>query len=82
MTIAMPSSVMTIQTQARDVLLPILLLPLVLPAVLAAGSITATITAPGAWSWPDISYAFGVVVFYDVLMLIAGLFAFPYVVDG
>ena len=73
---------MTIQTQARDVLLPVLLLPLTLPAVLAAGSVTATITAPISWEWADISYAVSIVIFYDVLMLLAGLFAFPYVVES
>jgi heme exporter protein B len=73
---------MTIQTQARDVLLPVLLLPLTLPAVLAAGSVTATLTAPISWEWADISYAVALVVFYDIFMLLAGLFTFPFVVES
>ena len=73
---------MTIQTQARDVLLPVLLLPLTLPAVLAAGSVTAVLTAPVSWAWADISYAVSLVIFYDIFMLIAGLFTFPFVVES
>ena len=73
---------MTIQTQARDVLLPVLLLPLSLPAVLAAGSITAVVTTPIAWAWTDISYALGIIVFYDIFMLVAGLITFPFIVEG
>ncbi len=73
---------MTIQTQARDVLLPVLLLPLALPAVLAAGSVTATLTAPIDWVWADISYAVGIVIFYDVLMFLAGLLTFPFIVES
>jgi heme exporter protein B len=73
---------MTIQTQARDVLLPVLLLPLTLPAVLAAGSVTAILTAPISWEWSDISYAVSLVIFYDVFMLLAGLFTFPFVVEN
>ncbi|MFK7803549.1 MAG: heme exporter protein CcmB [Anaerolineae bacterium] len=73
---------MTIQTHARDVLLPVLLLPLTLPAVLAAGSVTAVLTAPVSWAWADISYAVSLVIFYDIFMLIAGLFTFPFVVES
>ena len=73
---------MTIQTQARDVLLPVLLLPLTLPAVLAAGSVTAVLTAPVSWVWADISYAVSLVIFYDIFMVVAGLFTFPFVVEG
>ena len=73
---------MTIQTQARDVLLPVLLLPLTLPAVLAAGSATATLTAPISWVWADISYAVSIVILFDVLMLLAGLLTFPFVVES
>ncbi len=73
---------MTIQTQARDVLLPVLLLPLALPAVLAAGSVTATLTAPIDWVWADISFAVIIVIFYDVLMFLAALITFPFVVES
>ena len=73
---------MTIQTQARDVLLPVLLLPLTLPAVLAAGSATAVLTAPISWVWADISYSVSIVIFYDLFMLIAGLFTFPFIVES
>ncbi|MEM9773509.1 MAG: heme exporter protein CcmB [Chloroflexota bacterium] len=73
---------MTIQTNARDVLLPVLLLPLALPAVLAAGSVTAVVTAPAAWAWADISYALGIIIFYDIFMISAGLFTFPYIVES
>ncbi|MEM8856740.1 MAG: heme exporter protein CcmB [Chloroflexota bacterium] len=73
---------MTIQTQARDVLLPVLLLPLSLPAVLAAGSVTAVVTTPVAWVWADISYALGIVIFYDIFMLTAGLLTFPFIVES
>ncbi len=73
---------MTIQTQARDVLLPVLLLPLTLPAVLAAGSATAILTAPISWVWGDISYAVSIIIFYDVLMVLAGLLTFPFVVES
>lgn len=72
---------MTIQTRSRDVLLPVLLLPLVMPAVLAAGFVTGIFITDGDYTWNTVGFPISLIVLYDVLMLIAGLFGFRFVVE-
>lgn len=72
---------MTIQTRARDVLLPVVLLPLSLPIVLAAASATAALVSLPNPTWSDMSFAVALVVFYDVLIILIGFFTFEYVIE-
>lgn len=72
---------MTIRTRSREVLLPVLLLPLVLPAVLAAGFVTGTFITDGDYTWSTVGFPISLIVLYDTLMVLAGLFTFRYVVE-
>ncbi len=72
---------MTIQTRSRDVLLPVLLLPLTLPAVLAAASATAVLITFTDPTWNDVGFSISLVVLYDVLMVLAGLLSYHFVVE-
>ena len=72
---------MSIQTKAREVLLPVLLLPLTLPSLLAASQVTAALTAPVAASWNEIQFAVALVVAFDIFMLTVGFLTYHYVVE-
>jgi heme exporter protein B len=72
---------MTMQTRAREVLLPVLLLPLTLPVVLAAASVTAFYLDNPQTTWDQVGFAVSLVVFYDVLMLVVGFFTYGFVVE-
>lgn len=76
---------MTIQTRARDVLLPVLLLPLSLPLVLPAAAATAayvTLAATGGPAWADVQALVFLVLAYDLLMLGVGFMTYHYVVES
>lgn len=76
---------MTIQTRARDVLLPVLLLPLSLPLVLPAASATATYISAaslGGPTWSEVQSSFLLVLAYDLLMIGAGFLTYPFVVES
>ena len=72
---------MSIQTKAREVLLPVLLLPLTLPSVLAASQVTAAYLLPEPPPWSEIQFAVALVVAYDILMLTAGFLTYHFVVE-
>jgi heme exporter protein B len=72
---------MSIQTRAREVLLPVLLLPLTLPVVLSAASATAAYVENPATPWSVVSFQVSLVLFYDVLIFCAGWFTYPAVVE-
>ena len=72
---------MSIQTKAREVLLPVLLLPLTLPSVLAASQVTAALTAPVPAPWNEIQFAVALVVAFDIFMLTVGFLTYHYVVE-
>ena len=74
-------SAMTIQTRARDVLLPILLLPLTLPSVLAAANAVAQFMFPELPAWSDVQAPIALVIAFDLIMLTAGTLTFQYVVE-
>lgn len=76
---------MTIQTRARDVLLPVLLLPLSLPLVLPAAMATATYISAanaGGATWGEVQSSFYLVLAYDLLMLGAGFLTYRFVVES
>lgn len=72
---------MTVQTRAREVLLPVVLLPLTLPVVLAAATVTAFYLEDPATPWEQVGFAVALVVFYDVLMLVVGFFMYQFVLE-
>lgn len=74
-------SSMTIQTRARDVLLPILLLPLCLPSVLSASTAVSSYLATELPRWSEVQTAIALVVAYDIVMLTAGFLTYQYVVE-
>lgn len=74
-------SAMSIQTRARDVLLPILLLPLTLPSVLAAANAVAQYMLPELPVWSEVQAPVALVVAFDLIMLTAGFLTFQYVVE-
>jgi heme exporter protein B len=73
---------MSIQTRSRDVLLPVLLLPLSLPLVLPASMATSAYMFPELPTWGEVQSAVYLVLLYDLLMVITGLFFYHYVVES
>lgn len=74
-------SSMSIQTRARDVLLPVLLLPLSLPSVLAAATAASAYMFPELPPWSEVQTPIALVIAFDVLMLTAGFLTYHYVVE-
>lgn len=68
---------LAVRTRAREVLLPLLLLPLLSPLVIAAVSATRSVLAGGLGTAGD---ALGVLVAFDVIFTVAGWLLFPVVV--
>jgi len=71
-------SAMTAQTRAREVLLPILLLPVAAPVLIAAVKATAGIL--DGLPLNDLSHWLGLLVAFDLLFPAAALMTFDYVV--
>jgi heme exporter protein B len=65
-----------VRTRAREVLLPLLLLPLVLPVVIAGVKATQAVLAGGLAAAGD---PVGVLVAFDVIFTVAGWLLFTYV---
>ena len=68
---------MAVRTRAREVLLPLLLLPLVLPVLIAGVKATQAVLAGGLATAGD---ALAVLVAFDVIFTVAGWLLFTYVV--
>jgi len=66
-----------VRTRAREVLLPLLLLPLVLPVLIAGVKATQAVLAGGLGAAGD---ALGVLVAFDIVFAVAGWLLFTYVV--
>lgn len=66
-----------VRTRAREVLLPLLLLPLVLPVLIAGVKATQAVLAGGLVRAGD---ALGVLAAFDVIFTVAGWLLFTYVV--
>ena len=73
---------MSIQTRARDVLLPVLLLPLSLPLVLPAATATAVYMFPQQPIFAEVQTPIMLIILYDVLMLAAGFTTYHYIVES
>ena len=73
---------MSIQTRARDVLLPVLLLPLSLPLVLPAAMATAVYMFPQQPAWQEVQSPIMLIILYDVVMLTIGFTTYHYIVES
>ena len=73
---------MTMQTRARDVLLPVLLLPLSLPLVLPAATAVSTYMFPQLPTWSEVQSPILLVIAYDLLMFGLGFTVYRYVVES
>ena len=70
---------MSVQTRARDVLLPILLLPVVLPLVIAAVQSSTTILAGDGFG--SIKNWLNTLIAYDIILTAAAFMLFDYIVE-
>ncbi len=64
-------------SRARDLLLPILLLPIVVPVMIAAVEATADVLSPREFSLPWSS----LLVTFDIIYAVVGIFAFEYILE-
>ncbi len=72
---------MAMQTRARAVLVPVLLLPLTLPVVLSAASAMASILDTAVFIWDEVGFSISLVILFDVLMLAVGAVTYQFVVE-
>ena len=72
---------MTIQTRAREVLLPILLLPIILPLILPAATAVAEYMSVSP-EMPRIQSSVSLVLAYDLLILTVGVLVYHFVVES
>lgn len=71
---------MTAQLRAREVLLPVLLLPLAVPVLLA--SVKLTETALGGEPWATAAAWWQLLLGFDVVFLVVGLLTFEFVLEA
>lgn len=74
-----PFAAMTVNTRAREALLPVLLLPLLLPLVLAV--VSGTALAMDGEGWEEIGRWINLLVGYDILFLTVSFLFFHAVVE-
>lgn len=71
---------MTAQLRAREVLLPVLLLPLAVPVLLAAVKLTEAALAGEGWA--ETSGWWQLLLGFDVVFVVAGLLTFEFVLEA
>ena len=71
---------LAIETRARDLIVPLLLLPLVVPVVIAAASATEPLLASGQ-SPDDLAKWLGFLALYDVVFVLVSIAVFDYLLD-
>lgn len=72
---------MAVRTRAREVMLPILLLPIAIPVLLAAVKATAGFLQPGVVPLDEITPWLNLLAAYDVIFLAVAYMVFDYVVE-
>ncbi len=72
-------SAIAVNTRAREVMLPILLLPLVVPALIAAVKATGGLVEGG--SWAEVASWVRLLVAYDLVIVAVAMLTFGYVVE-
>jgi heme exporter protein B len=70
---------MAVNTRAREVMLPILLLPLLVPLLIGAVQVTGGII--GGSEWSDVSGWIRSMVLYDLIFIAVALVVFSYIVE-
>lgn len=70
---------LSVQTRARDVMLPILLLPVAVPLLVAAVQASGGVLVGREWS--DLSLWFNLLVAYDIIFIAVAYMTFDYVVE-
>lgn len=70
-------SAIAVRTRAREVLLPIMLLPLLVPLLIAAVKVTSVVLSGGEWTgvW------FRVLIAFDIIFVVTGWLIFSHVVQ-
>ena len=71
---------LAIETRARDLIVPLLLLPLVVPVVIAAARATEPLLASGQ-SPDDLAKWLGFLALYDVVFVLVSIAVFDYLLD-
>lgn len=71
---------MTAQLRAREVLLPVLLLPLLVPLLLAAVKLTESALA--AEPWPATAAWWQLLLGFDLVFVVAGMLTFEFVLEA
>ena len=72
-------SALAVNTRAREVLLPVLLLPILLPLLIAG--IRTTIGLLEGQSLADHANWLQLIIFFDIVFLVAAFLTFDYVVE-
>ena len=72
-------SAMTVHIRARELMLPMLLLPIMMPALIAAVKLTAGVLDPRPW--PEIQHWLHLLIGFDALYLGASYAIFDFVVE-
>lgn len=72
-------SAMTVQARAREVLLPVLVLPIIIPVLIAAVKLTAGLL--DGQPWDEIAHWFRFLLGYDALFLAISYMTFDFVVE-
>jgi heme exporter protein B len=72
-------SAMTVQARAREVLLPVLMLPIIIPVLIAAVKLTAGLLDHKPWA--EIAYWLHFLIGFDVLFLAVSYLTFGFVVE-
>jgi heme exporter protein B len=71
---------LAIETRARDLIVPLLLLPLLVPVVIAAAQATEPLVASGQ-SPDDLAKWLGFLALYDVVFVLVSIAVFDYLLD-
>jgi heme exporter protein B len=72
---------MAVRTRAREVMLPILLLPVAIPVLLASVKATAGFLQPGVVPFEEIMPWLNLLTVYDVIFIAVAYMVFDYVVE-
>ena len=71
-------SALSVNTKAREMVLPILFLPVVIPIII--GAVKATGLALSGGTWGDYSSWFQIIVAFDVIFLVVSFLTFDFVI--
>ena len=73
-------SAMSVNTRAREILLPILFFPIVSPVIIAAVKGSAVVLSGGSWSglWPWLQ----MIIAFDIIFAVVSTLTFEHVLEG